>query len=151
VARSSIHSGRAASVAAATGNSIAVAINNFDLTVGVTYLNGHEVPVVWIGGVPTLLPSLNPPDAYVYTVATGINDLGQIVGYERAEDGFHAVLWSPDTSVTPAVTPLSAPDRFEAADDAERARRAKFFRTVTVKEASYDGPAHGFYERDHIS
>jgi probable HAF family extracellular repeat protein len=64
---------------------------------------GNQYATIWNGTTPTDLGTL---PGGVDSVATGINDLGQIVGYSSTGNGnYDAVIWNENTPPPVASVP----------------------------------------------
>ena len=74
-------------IASNLGNGIASSINDSGMVVGYSYSGSQSNAIVWSGGVRTYLGK----DSAAYA----INNLGQVVGESKANNGeWHAALWS---------------------------------------------------------
>jgi uncharacterized membrane protein len=69
-----------------SNGSAALAINDLGQVAGYGNYHASQVPVVWNGTTPTILPTLSG----LPSKAKAINDAGEIVGFSAG----HAVLWS---------------------------------------------------------
>jgi len=70
-------------------------INSLGAIVGTIYTSAGEVPArafIYSGGKFNVLPLVEPTD--LGGTAIGINDNGQVVGYDKASDGEQGWLWS---------------------------------------------------------